>query len=151
MAATVPSRTTVRIPTASGDELEAWLYLPEGEGPHPAVVMAHGIGAIKAGGLAPFVERFCREGFAAVVFDYRQWGGSSGQPREELSFPRQLEDYGTVIGWAATHPTLMSIGFSPGARLSPACISLSSLKPSGARRGAAGQILRPCSRTVASC
>lgn len=43
------TRTTVRIPTASGDELEAWLYLPEGPGPRPAVVMAHGIGAIKAG------------------------------------------------------------------------------------------------------
>ena len=59
--ATVPSRTTVRIPTASGDELEAWLYLPEGEGPHPAVVMAHGIGAIKAGRdhgeLAGYVDR----------------------------------------------------------------------------------------------
>jgi len=54
----VPSRTTVRIPTASGDELEAWQYLPEGNEPHPAVVMAHGIGAIKAGGLAPFAERF---------------------------------------------------------------------------------------------
>src|SRR6202051_4098635 len=94
-------RTTVRIPTASGDELEAWLFLPEGDGPHPAVVMAHGIGGIKAGGLAPFAERFCREGFAAVAFDYRQWGGSTGQPREELSFPRQLEDYSTVIGWAA--------------------------------------------------
>src|SRR5882762_7770111 len=100
---TTPLRTTVRIPTASGDELEAWLYLPERPGPHPAVVMAHGIGAIKAGGLAPFAERFCREGFAAVVFDYRQWGGSAGQPREELSFPRQREDYGTVIGWAAAH------------------------------------------------
>ena len=49
-----PPRTTVRIPTASGDELEAWLYLPKGHGPHPAVVMAHGIGGIKAGGLAPF-------------------------------------------------------------------------------------------------
>jgi pimeloyl-ACP methyl ester carboxylesterase len=68
--------------------------------------MAHGIGAIKAGGLAPFAERFCREGFAAIVFDYRQWGGSTGQPREELSFPRQLEDYSTVIGWAATHPDI---------------------------------------------
>ena len=99
-------RTTVRIPTASGDELEAWLYLPEGDGPYPAVVMAHGIGAIKAGGLAPFAEQFCRAGFAAVVFDYRQWGGSAGQPREELSFPRQLEDYSTVIGWAATHPDI---------------------------------------------
>ncbi len=99
-------RATVRIPTASGDDLEAWLYLPEGDGPHPAVVMAHGIGAIKAGGLAPFAERFCREGFAAVAFDYRQWGGSAGQPREELSFPRQREDYGTVIGWAAAQPRI---------------------------------------------
>src|SRR5271170_1714383 len=94
-------RTTVRIPTPSGDELEAWVYQPEGSGPHPVVVMAHGLGAIKTGGLAPFAERFCREGFAAIVFGYRQWGGSTGQPREELSFPRQLEDYSTVIGWAA--------------------------------------------------
>jgi uncharacterized protein len=99
-----PSRATVRIPTASAGELEAWLYLPEGDGPHPAIVMAHGIGAIKAGGLAPFAERFCREGFAAIVFDYRQWGGSTGQPREVLSFRRQREDYSTVIGWAAAHP-----------------------------------------------
>ena len=104
--AAAASRATVRIPTASGDDLEAWLYLPEGDGPYPAVVMAHGIGAIKAGGLAPFAEQFCREGFAAVVFDYRQWGGSAGEPREELSFPRQREDYGTVIGWAAAHPDI---------------------------------------------
>jgi predicted dienelactone hydrolase len=101
-----PTRTTVRIPTASGDEIEAWLYLPEGDGPHPVVVMAHGIGAIKAGGLAPFAERFCREGFAAVAFDYRQWGGSTGQPREELSVPREREDYSIVIGWAAAQPNI---------------------------------------------
>jgi dienelactone hydrolase len=101
-----PTRTTVRIPTASGDEIEAWLYLPEGDGPHPAVVLAHGIGAIKAGGLAPFAERFCREGFAAVAFDYRQWGGSTGQPREELSVPREREDYSIVIGWAAAQPNI---------------------------------------------
>jgi hypothetical protein len=45
-------RITVQIPTASGDMIEARVYLPEGSGPHPAVVMAHGIGGIKAGGLA---------------------------------------------------------------------------------------------------
>jgi dienelactone hydrolase len=100
------ARTTVRIRTASGAEIEAWLYLPEGQGPHPAVVLAHGIGAIKAGGLAPFAERFQREGFAAVAFDYRQWGGSSGEPREVLSVPREREDYGTVIGWAAAQPDI---------------------------------------------
>src|ERR1700692_603607 len=98
------ARTTARIAAPYGDDSEAWLYVPEGPRPYPAVVMAHGIGAIKAGGLAPVAERFCREGFAAVVFDYRPWGGFAGQPREELSFARQREDYRTVIGWAAAHP-----------------------------------------------
>jgi dienelactone hydrolase len=98
------NRITVQIPTASGDAIEAWVYLPEGNGPHPAVVMAHGIGGIKAGGLAPFAERFRAEGFIAIAFDYRNFGGSGGQPREALSVPRQREDYITVIGWAAEQP-----------------------------------------------
>ena len=51
-------RTTVRIPTASGDDLEAWVYQPDRHGPHPAVVMAHGFAGVKAGGLEPFAERF---------------------------------------------------------------------------------------------
>ena len=97
-------RITAQNPTASGDAIEAWVYLPEGSGPHPAVVMAHGIGGIKAGGLSPFAERFRAEGFAAIAFDYRNFGGSGGQPREVLSVPRQCADYSTVIGWAAEQP-----------------------------------------------
>src|SRR5882672_6613232 len=109
MTMTIPNnssakRITVQIPTSSGDAIEAWVYLPEGDGPYPAVVMAHGIGGIKAGGLAPFAERFREEGFAAIAFDYRNFGGSDGQPREVLSVPRQREDYSTVIGWAASQP-----------------------------------------------
>ena len=84
-------RTTVRIPTFGGAELDAWFYEPAGPGPHPVVVMGHGMGAVKAGGLAPFAERFCREGFAVVAIDYRQWGASSGWPRDELSVPRQRQ------------------------------------------------------------
>src|SRR5260221_353053 len=101
---TVPQRITVQIPTASGDAIEAWVSLPEGSGPPPAVVMAHGIGGIKAGGLAPFAERFRKEGFAAIAFDYRNFGGSGGQPREVLSVPRQRADYSAVIGWAIEQP-----------------------------------------------
>ncbi|WP_160109488.1 alpha/beta hydrolase [Pseudomonas izuensis] len=99
-----PTRITVQIPTASGDAIEAWVYLPAGSGPHPVVVMAHGIGAIKAGGLSPFAERFREEGFVAIAFDYRNFGGSGGQPREVLSVPRQRADYSTVIGWAVAQP-----------------------------------------------
>jgi dienelactone hydrolase len=76
------------------------VYLPDGNGPNPAIIMAHGIGGIKAGGLAPFAARFCAEGFVAIVFDYRNFGGSGGQPREALSVPREREDYSTVIGWS---------------------------------------------------
>jgi dienelactone hydrolase len=97
-------RATVRIPTPSGDELEAWVYRPEGDGPHPAVVMAHGLAAVKSGGLAAFAERFCWEGFTAIAFDYRQWGGSTGRPRDETSVPRQRQDYRTVIDWAVADP-----------------------------------------------
>jgi uncharacterized protein len=93
-------RVTVRIPTTAGDEIDAWVYRPDGPGPHPAVVMAHGFAAVKAGGLAAFAKRFRSEGFTAVVFDYRQWGDSSGQPRDEVSVIRQREDYRTVIDWA---------------------------------------------------
>jgi uncharacterized protein len=101
------NRTTVRIPTPSGFDIEAWFYLPEGPGPFPALVMGHGLGAVKVGGLASFAERFCREGFAAVVIDYRQWGGSEGQqPRDELNVPRQRGDYSAAIGWAAAQPNI---------------------------------------------
>ena len=101
-----PHRTTVRIPAPRGQQLDAWFYEPVGQGPHPAVVMAHGMGAVKAGGLQPFAERFCREGFAVVAIDYRQWGDSTGWPRDELSVPRESEDYGAAIGWAAAHPKI---------------------------------------------
>jgi dienelactone hydrolase len=99
-------RSTVRIPTASDDEIEAWLYRPEGDGPHPAVVMAHGFAAVKAGGLEPFAEAFRRQGLAAIPFDYRHWGGSSGEPRDVTSVPAQRADYRTVIDWAIAQPNI---------------------------------------------
>src|SRR3979409_958788 len=109
MTMTIPNnssakRITVQIPTSSGDAIEAWVYLPEGSGPHPAVVMARGIGGIKAGGLAPFAERFRKEGFVAIAFAYRNFGSSGRKPREVLPLPRQRTDYSTVIGWAVEQP-----------------------------------------------
>lgn len=98
------TRSQTRIPAPAGEALDAWIYLPDGPGPHPTVVMAHGIGGIKAAGLAPFAERFADDGYLAVVFDYRHWGESSGQPREMLSVTRQREDYRTVLSWVRSHP-----------------------------------------------
>jgi uncharacterized protein len=93
-------RREIRIPAGRDDQLDAWVYVPDRPGPVPVVVMAHGIGGIKAGGLAPFAQRFAGNGFAAVVFDYRHWGESTGQPRQFLSIRRQLEDYRSALTWA---------------------------------------------------
>ncbi len=95
-------RSEVRIPAGADEQLDAWVYRPSRPGPVPVVVMAHGIGGIKAGGLAPFAQRFASEGFAAVVFDYRHWGESTGRPRQFLSIRRQLEDYRSALAWART-------------------------------------------------
>ncbi|KAJ0158219.1 putative 31.7 kDa protein in traX-finO intergenic region [Colletotrichum tanaceti] len=66
----------------------------------PTVVMAHGIGAIKAAGLSPFAGEFTSEGYAAVTFDYVGFGASGGTPRNVLDVRRQLQDLRDVVGWA---------------------------------------------------
>lgn len=95
-------RRRLQIPARGNDRLDTWVYLPDRPGPVPVVVMAHGIGGIKAGGLAPFAQRFAAEGFAAVVFDYRHWGESTGQPRQFLSIRRQRQDYRSALSWVRT-------------------------------------------------
>lgn len=100
------TRTDLRIPTSSGEHIDAWLYEPTGLAPFPVVVMGHGIGGIKAIGLTPFAEHFARNGFAAVVFDYRHWGRSDGNPRELLSIQAQRDDYRSVLSWASAHENL---------------------------------------------
>lgn len=84
------------------DALHAWLYRPAVEGSFPLVVMAHGLGAVKAMGLAPYAERFVEAGFGALVFDYRGFGESGGEPRQWLDVKRQLEDWQAAVDFAHT-------------------------------------------------
>ena len=93
---------------AHGGHCEADLHLPQapGAGPHPVVVMAHGIGAERDWGLAPFARRFSERGIAALVFDYRHFGGSSGTPRRLVSPSRQLADYRAALSFVREDPRL---------------------------------------------
>jgi fermentation-respiration switch protein FrsA (DUF1100 family) len=62
--------------------------------------MAHGFAATMDSGLMPFAERFAQAGLDAVVFDYRHFGASDGEPRQLVSIRRQLEDYAAAIAFA---------------------------------------------------
>ena len=82
----------------------AWVYEPDGEGPFPCVVLAHGWTGVREQRLDAFAERFAGEGMAAVVFDYRHFGASQGQPRQLLDIHRQLEDWTCAVAFARSLP-----------------------------------------------
>lgn len=91
---------TIRIPSGE-EELEALLYLPEGDGPHPAIVLAGGWCYVKELAQPLFAEVFAERGFASLVVDYRHFGGSSGEPRRHIDPWRQIEDYRNAISYMA--------------------------------------------------
>ncbi len=105
-----PPRQVVHF-LSGGSNCHAWLYLPAatpGGAPPPVVVMAHGLGAVKELRLSVFAERFQAAGYACLVFDYRFFGDSEGQPRELLSISRQREDWQAAIRFARSLPEVDS-------------------------------------------
>lgn len=88
--------------TSDGVTLRGWLYLPaEQDVPAPAVVMAHGISAVKEMRLPAYAERFAAAGLAVLVFDFRNLGESDGEPRQEIDPRAQVADYRHAISWCA--------------------------------------------------
>ena len=88
---------------AEGALLRGWLYTPDkARGAAPVVVMAHGFSAVKEMHLDDYAEVFCAAGLAVVVFDHRNFGASSGEPRQEIDPWRQVRDYRDAITWAST-------------------------------------------------
>ncbi|MBS1862492.1 MAG: alpha/beta fold hydrolase [Actinobacteria bacterium] len=90
--------TEVRIPSG-GEELDALFYLPEGAGPHPCVVLAGGWCYVKEVAQPLFAEVFAEAGLGALLFDYRYFGGSSGEPRQHIDPWAQIEDYSNAVSW----------------------------------------------------
>ncbi len=82
-----------------GTTLRGWRYQPDGAGPHPAIVMAHGLTAVKEMFLDEYATRFCRAGFAVLVYDQPSFGASDGTPRQNADPHRQLQGYRDAISW----------------------------------------------------
>jgi dienelactone hydrolase len=85
---------------SGGERCAAWLYTPDAPPPRPMVVLAHGFGGVRTARLGAFAERFAAAGMAALVFDYRHFGDSGGEPRQLLDIPRQLDDWRAAVEFA---------------------------------------------------
>jgi dienelactone hydrolase len=90
---------------SGGEECAAWLYLPDNAGGRlPCVVMAHVFGGVRSAQLGAHAERFAAAGFAVLVFDYRHFGASGGEPRQLLDIGRQQDDWRAAVGFARSLP-----------------------------------------------
>ena len=74
---------------SKGLNCSAFLYIPdtwkEGE-KLPAIVMAPGFSGVKEMSLPEYADKFAEAGFVTLLFDYRTFGESEGEPRQQL-FP----------------------------------------------------------------
>ena len=87
--------------TVEGKRISAWLYLPEDQSrPVPCVVINHGFGGTKDVLAERYALRFVAAGTAVLIYDYRHFGASEGQPRQLFSTVYQLEDLHAAIAYA---------------------------------------------------
>jgi len=92
--------------TSHGTLCRAWLYRPDAPAatPTPCIVMAHGLGGTRDAGLDPYARKFADAGYLVLLFDYRHFGASDGEPRQLLSIRRQLQDWAGAIAFARGLP-----------------------------------------------
>lgn len=86
---------------SNGIDCAAWLWRPDRDRDGaPLVVMAHGFSATRELRLDAYAERFCAAGIGVLLFDYRHFGASAGEPRQLLDIGKQLADYHAALAYA---------------------------------------------------
>jgi uncharacterized protein len=91
---------------SAGTKCSAWYFEPQGEGPFPVLIMAHGLAGTKKMRLDAYAEKFVDAGFACFVFDYRYFGESEGEPRQLLDIKSQHQDWNAAIEFASKLPSV---------------------------------------------
>lgn len=91
---------------SGGSRCRGWFYQAPGSGKAaaPVIVMSHGVTAVKEQHLAPYAERFQREGWNVLVFDYRFLGSSEGEPRGQVIPHLQHEDIRAALSFVSAQP-----------------------------------------------
>lgn len=105
----MPALTTAKtvVPVAfrcgGGATCRGELWLPEtAAGRAPVVVLGHGFALRYGDGLTTYATRFVQEGMAALLFDYRGFGVSSGTPREVVDGYQHVLDFLSAVRFVKT-------------------------------------------------
>ncbi|KUI34146.1 alpha/beta hydrolase [Mycobacterium sp. IS-1590] len=93
---------TERVEFSSGaTTLVGYLYNGDQDEPRPCVVLCHGFGGTQdTPALTANATSFVEAGYAALTFDYRNFGESSGEPRQLVDIGGQLDDIAAAVTFA---------------------------------------------------
>jgi acetyl esterase/lipase len=81
-----------------GEMIRADLFTPDtGEGPWPVVIMGGGWCYVKELIMPEYAQHFLDAGVAALIFDYRHFGASDGEPRQHIDPWKQIADYRSAV------------------------------------------------------
>lgn len=86
-----------------GAPIVGTLFIPEGSGRRPAVVVDGPLTSVKEQAQGNHARALADRGFVALAFDHRHFGESGGQPRQYESPPRKIEDLLRAIEFLAAH------------------------------------------------
>jgi fermentation-respiration switch protein FrsA (DUF1100 family) len=85
---------------SQGMRCAGWFYRADGAEARPCIVLGHGFGGTREMRLDAYAEIFAEAGYHALVFDYRHFGNSGGEPRQLLDIGRQHQDWHAAIDCA---------------------------------------------------
>jgi pimeloyl-ACP methyl ester carboxylesterase len=83
-----------------------WVTAPTGPGPHPAVLLIHGLGATHEMALLNYERWFSEAGMVVVSFDYRFNGASPGTPRQVIRVKNLLADVDAALDFTLALPAV---------------------------------------------
>ncbi len=89
---------------SDGLRLVGDLWLPEGQGPHPAVVLTGPLSGVRGQVVGTYARHLARRGIGALAFDHRNFGASEGQPRQHEDQAGRLADLRDAVSELAVHP-----------------------------------------------
>lgn len=85
---------------SEGLKCAGWFFKASGMDKAPCVILAHGFCGVKELRLDAYAKAFVEAGYHALVFDYRHFGASEGEPRLLLDIKKQHQDWRAAIRFA---------------------------------------------------
>src|SRR5262245_47354303 len=92
-----------------GTTLVGHLFAPKTDAPIAAAVLTGPLTSVKEQAAGAYARAMAARGFAALAFDHRYFGESSGEPRQLESPPQKVQDLREATTFFGEHPSTAAL------------------------------------------